>query len=476
MNERIQNIRFNGYLVMPDTERIPVAVSISYDKLDATSLDITLTVISEANNLRDIHEKIYINRGNNLLIENAWNAGETLTICEVYGIPKNNAGIITVSARSILSGIRNKIIPECSKCIIEAKLSPGGLLSKNSCTIHHQNGSVEIHELDIEVSYWNTDLGKIYISKKSEFFKDKIFNKDGLLRVDCTSAFLELTDVCDLCLSDFHESFTKHLDVICSVLSLAYRVPVQPYEISYIFIFIENNPHPELILPTLQRFRLLENQEQTTVEPLLASWNLDGDKFHKIANAIYNNRISNAISKSILYLSISRTKYLEEAYFLCFVSLEFIIGEISKSNNIITSIPSGPWKRIELKLRSCIKCIISKLSTDDATLEYYEDILIKLPELKRHSFNNNLLKVINALDVSTEGLWEGINFKDGLKNATKIRNQLFHIGEVSSFSDMHSNLVRLRFLSERILLKVIGLQQDNVWKWNDLELRNINQS
>ena len=60
MNERIQNIRFSGNMVMPDAERIPVAVNIFYDKLDATSLDITLTVISEANNLRDIHEKIYI--------------------------------------------------------------------------------------------------------------------------------------------------------------------------------------------------------------------------------------------------------------------------------------------------------------------------------------------------------------------------------------------------------------------------------
>jgi len=48
---------------MSDGGRIPVAVSINFDKLDATSLDISLTVISEAENLRNIHKKIYENRG-----------------------------------------------------------------------------------------------------------------------------------------------------------------------------------------------------------------------------------------------------------------------------------------------------------------------------------------------------------------------------------------------------------------------------
>ncbi|EGV28028.1 hypothetical protein ThidrDRAFT_4185 [Thiorhodococcus drewsii AZ1] len=453
---------------MPGAERIPVAVNIFYDKLDATSLDVTLTVISGAENLRDIHEKIYINRGKDLLIENAWSDGEAVTVNGIYGISQNNAGIITISAQSILIGIGGRIIPESSKCIIEAKLSPGGLLSKNSTRILNSNGSVEIHELDLEGSYWDIDFGRMYIGKKSEFFEDKILNRSALFSFDCTSAFLELTDVCGLCLGDVHEKLTTHLEIICSVLSLAYRVPVRIYEIRY--TFIRENSHPELSLPTLQRFRLLENQERTKGEPLLASWNLAGYKFHKIANATLKSSISSAVSKAILYLSLSRTKYLEEAYFLCFMSLEFIIEEILKSKNIRTSIPSGPWKRIEGSLRACVK-----LDTDDSLHEYYDEIVIKFPELKRFSFNNKLLKAINVLEVNTEGLWKEMKFEDGLKDATKIRNQLFHSGEVTSFSDMHSNLIRLQFLSERILLKVLGWQQDDVWMWNDFELRNANQ-
>ena len=454
---------------MPGGERIPVAVSITFDKLDATSLDILLTVISEPENLHDIHKKIYENRGNEIIIENAWREGETLRISEVYGISHNRAGVVTISAQSILSGIGKQAINENAKLIIEAKLSPGGLLSKSSSRILNPNGSVEIHELDLEGSYWNTDLGIIRINKKTEFYEEIIQNKSALLSVDCTSVFLEIVDVGNKCIKDIHIAFTNYLNTICSVLSLACRIPVRIYEIRY--YIISDASHPELMLPAVQRFKLLENQERRKGEPLLASWNLDGDKFQKLANSLLSSGISNSVAKAILYLSLSRTKYLEEAYFLCFMSLEFIVEEILRSHKIKTSIPSGPWKRIEKKLRNCIK-----EAADDNLADYFQDILIKLPELKRHSFTIKLLKAVNILEVNTDGIWSKIDFKKGLKNAAKIRNQLFHSGEVASFTDMHINLIRLQFLSERILLKVLGWSQDDVFEWNDIELRNVNQS
>lgn len=469
MNKRMQNIRFHGNLVMPDEERISVAVKISFDKLDATSLDIDLMIISESEKLRGIHERVYNNRGKDILIENAWSEGETLIISGIYGISKNNGGIIKIFAQSVLCGIDNQTIPENCQCIMKAKFTPGGLLSKSSGRMLNPNGSIEINELKHEGSFWETDTGKIYINKETEFFEDTIFNRSSLLSTDSTAAYMEWKESGNLSLSTFHISISKRLEVICSVLSLAYRVPVRIYEISY--LYIRNNVQSDLALPSLQRFRLLENQEQMKSEPLLASSNLSGSKFHQIANAIVNSNISDAIRKAILYLSLSRTKYLEEAYFLCFMSLDFIADEILRVNNVDTAIPSGPWKRIEKSLKEFIK-----QSEQNDLLKYRCDILDKIPELKRYSFNKKLFQLISFLGVDTNGLWVGISFENGLMNATRIRNQLFHAGKVSSPGDMHEDLIRLQFLSERIIIKALNWHQDNIWKWNDIELRNANQS
>ena len=181
------------------------------------------------------------------------------------------------------------------------------------------------------------------------------------------------------------------------------------------------------------------------------SIHLTGKKFHHLIMAIKSSNLSEAVKKSINFLALSRNGFIEQSYFYCFLALDYMIDEILKKNGIKSSIPSGPWGRIEKYLRKCIQ------ENDAENLQdYFPEIISKLPELRRFSFNRKAMAAIKALRVNTHGIWVDKPFEEGLKEAAKIRNSLFHSGNINSYDSMNYNLIRLQFLLERIILRAIN--------------------
>jgi len=105
---------------------------------------------------------------------------------------------------------------------------------------------------------------------------------------------------------------------------------------------------------------------------------------------------------------------------------------------------------------------------------YLAEVRDKLPELKRYAFNKKAKKVVEALNVNITGIWTKKSFEDGLKEDTKIRNSLFHAGHIDSLEGTYNNLVRLQFLTERIILAALKWNKNQLWNWYDQELIGIN--
>lgn len=469
MHNQDKNINFKGTLVLFDTTKIPVSTNITFDKLDVTSLKIKLMIMEDENKIRDIQAKLYSSRDNDIFIENEWEPGSYLEINNIYGV-NSFAGVITIEASSISYGIKNQNISHGDELFLEAKFTPSGLLGKETSKMLHPDGNIKIKKMRYKDAYWETDIGKFVIHKSHEHFDDDLFERKVSTSVEGTHAHITIKPDKPLELEDIREKVLEYLEIISSALSLSFRVPVRLYQVNYI-IHEKDKKQSYLSYSKFQRFKLFENQKKESRDPLIEIRNLSGKKFHYLASSIKNSNASNALRKSINFLALSRSNYLEVSYFYCFLALDSVIEEVLKANKIETSIQNKVWKKIEKLLSNCIK--------NNRTNELQESLVEvrrKLPELKRYAFNKKASHVISILNVDTSGLWEKISFEDGLREATKIRNSLFHAGHVDSFDDMYENLIRIQFLLERIILKALKWKKSQLWVWHDQELKGINTS
>lgn len=469
MEKQIQSIKFKGTLVLSVDTRVPVSTDISFDKLDATSLDIELMIMADEDEMRAIQAKLYANRNQDIFIENDWEPGSYLEIENIYGV-RQNSGVLIIEANSISYGIKDYSASPNDELYIVASFTPSGLLGKETMRELHHDGSVKIRKMKHKDAYWETGIGRFTIQKAHEHFEGEVFERKTSTSVETTQAHLQIKSDSPIELEKLRKKTLEYIEIIASTLSLSFRTPVKLYQVNY--ILIEKDRKSGIFhFPKIQRFKLLENHKQIARDPLIEIRSLSGKKFHRLASSIQNNSASEALKKSIHFLAISRTKYLEESYFYCFLALDSIIEEVLKAGKIDTRIPNKAWKKTEKLLSDCIKN--NKIEEINVHLA---EVRRKLPELKRYSFSKKADQVVSILKVDTAGIWNKQSFSEGLEEATKIRNSLFHAGHIDSIDGMYENLIRLQFLLERIILKALKWKTSQLWVWHDQELKGVNMS
>lgn len=84
-----------------------------------------------------------------------------------------------------------------------------------------------------------------------------------------------------------------------------------------------------------------------------------------------------------------------------------------------------------------------------------------------HEVNEKLKHEIN--------IWPDGKFIEGISEAAKIRNGLFHSSAYSDATAISDSLVRIRTLAERLIAKLIKWPDQVLWTWRDQELLFLNR-
>jgi len=464
MFNQTQNIKFKGKIIRPKSLKEQVFVKVAFDKIDATSLTIEITIIADKKRRYEVSRGIGLS--NDIVIENDWEPGSFLVLHDIYGTSYSDREQ-RIDANSVSYGIKDRTLSPNETLFLNAKFTPGGLFGKPSGVALYPDGNVKVEGRQYKDAYWETEIGTFTVTKAYEYYSDKIHERDLRTTIEATHVQAEIKTNMFSNVEEAYEKVFEHLILINTTLTLSARVPVKFYEIEF-FITANEKPTNNSAIPVFRRFKLLENQKRHS-DTLMHSINLTGKKFHHLAVAIQESHMSEVVRKSIHLLSLSRHGFLEQSYFYCFLALDYIIDEILKKNKIRSSIPSKPWKKIERYLKTSIRA-----NRVEGLQEYLPEIILKLPELRRYSFNRKVMVVVKTLRVNTRGLWEDRPFTVGLQDAANIRNRLFHSGYIESYDTMHSNLVRLQFLLERIILRVLNWKPSQCWNLNEGELKRIN--
>lgn len=98
----------------------------------------------------------------------------------------------------------------------------------------------------------------------------------------------------------------------------------------------------------------------------------------------------------------------------------------------------------------------------------------KMGELKRASLRRKMLEIVKIQQLDVDDLWPNSDFETGFGEAATVRNDLFHNLKIKSNREMQTNLIRLRYLVERMILSSLGWDKSNRWINNDQDLKFAN--
>jgi hypothetical protein len=252
------------------------------------------------------------------------------------------------------------------------------------------------------------------------------------------------------------------------VLSLCYRQPVDYYEIQYI---PDPDAHRDHDLPELLVRRKREAPvKKTGTDELINFRNLIDGGLDRLLKSYRKFCCKEDIGRGIQFLASSfRIVTLESSFFLAYSALECVASAVSEEPHFL--IKSGPWKRVENSMRK----FIDKLSVAEDFVDVANQMKDKLPELRRATSANRISEMCRKLGVETSDIWPNNGFTSGLNRATKMRNDLFHSALCASTEDLSKNLIRIRTLTERMILKALCWPDDEIWRWYDQDMKWINK-
>jgi lambda repressor-like predicted transcriptional regulator len=265
-----------------------------------------------------------------------------------------------------------------------------------------------------------------------------------------------------------NEALKGEVEDICAVLALCYRQPVNYYEIEYI-----SDPREKKgkwLHEAVMRRRHSGIVGKIEGDELINYRDLIDGGLDRLLKSYRGLEHRDALSHAMRFLSSSyRMGTLESSYFLCYSALDAVCAASDGSGGFL--LPSGEWKKVEKLLGHHL----TRLAVSEGFERVLSQMKRKLPELRRTPSVDRIRHICETLGVETRDIWPD-GFESGIKKATKMRNDLFHSALLVQPQELERNLVRLRVLTERVILKVLNWPDDKIWRWYDQDLNWINKS
>jgi hypothetical protein len=465
--ETTRLLQFRGHIETGGTPPPLVAVTIEYELHDPTTLSVDLLLIGEEAERRAA--ALYLRH---LPVNHLWLHSDDPHVpsVEVLGIHGFSHGgtRFSIKASAVQVGISPKPQARDLTWHVSAELTPSGILEVTGIREMSYTGDIKFRpvgkgKIEVSTSLGTFQVAEHYAHHDSEEHGNKVIHT--VQRVAVTGT---LHIAAGHNLHTTNEAVREEVENICTILSLCYRQPVSYYEIDYV-TDPETTPDEERARAYLRRRR---NALETKIrqEELIHQQGLTRGGLNRLLQAYNGSSSKKELSRAIQFLAASyKMTTLESSYFLAYSALDLVTG-IAKPDNIYL-LGSSKWKKVYGLLKDHLDYI---KKAEGLTKKVVEQMKEKIPELRRTSGDRRITEACRVLRIKTEDLWPAEGFKDGLKKATRMRNELFHSALMESPEDLHDHLVRVRTLVERLLLKILKWPTSRIWTWYDQNLKWVN--
>jgi len=389
---------------------------------------------------------------------------------DVLGIRQisNREYRISFSASEVQIGLNHNVSDQETTWFLKGELTPSGILGEVGIKHYSYTGDIKFERLesskvDLSTSFGLVEVGERYVHYEDEEFANKVTHSiqrasiTGLIKIPPGESLANVNDL-----------LKRELADVCLILSFCYRQPVNVYEIEYI---TDPNTTPrELMHTATVRRRRQELEGKIHQDELIDRNNLTNGGLSELLDKYRRSTYREELKRTIRFLAASyKITTLESSYFLAYSALDLITSAVRGEDVFLMD--NAKWRRIQKSLRQ----FIDNIAVAEGLTPIVNQLKEKLPELRRTSGVNRIIKACSHLAIETSDLWRKEGFEAGLRSASKIRDSLFHAASVGEIDDMWVDLIRIRVLVERLVLGALGWPDNRTWVWKNQQLARIRQ-
>jgi hypothetical protein len=467
MKDGVHQIRFDGSVPFPDGRVSRFSVAGSFRLADPTDLGIEVFWHGDEDERRRGAASFLGHKTNHVWLPNERPEDGHV---ELLGLTTESTTYLKtgpISTRPQFAAMQKGLHPQPGiqprKFHAEVRLAPSGLFASGIIERHY-TGAIEVEQAAWQKPIvFRSRFGELLASETYDYESGEAFGNKVTKQIEKSTITGELVVPPGLSLHEANEQVKGEIDLARRALSFCFRQPIRFYHITYLDLDDTSRPSPFF------RRRLPQPVKRLDVDPFIEARNLGNGGLQRIIDAIQSLPQSADLIRAVDFLAESYTSTLENAFFLAFSAMETVIN-IATGDAAEGTYTSSQWRTIRRALEVTIAKAAGELSLDMA------DLLEKLPELRRPAFKKRVRVACENFGPTTVDLWPGQDFLEGIAEAAKIRNGLFHAAAYSNGVAIAESLVRVRSFAERLIAKLLKWPDEDLWVWRDQELKMVNMS
>ncbi len=460
-----ENFSFQGEVEFSGGRAAQCAATIRYQQWNPEKLSVDLLWLGDDDARREGARVLQYLGVNHLWVHSRDSYHLPTELLGITGASSQSAGATIHSSRISVSavqiGITKAQLSEDKKLNVTVRLQPSGILCLPA--IHNQMFTGEVIIEPVETGTVEIDVagGKLEARETYEYNKHEQHGDNVTDRIQRATILGKIEVNKENTLWDAHERLKDELRIVCSALSLCYRQTVDFYEIEYLDLDDDSTRR------SIFRRKWPKCKKKLSGDELINTRSLINGGLQRLIDGIGSLDRSEDIHRAIRFLATSYEETAEIAYFMAFSAMETIVSCcLDKAGEFITG--SSKWKTIERTLKEAIQTGLDS--------EFHEPLIGRLPELKRQALTVRIETACKKFHPKTDDLWSTLSFEDGVRRAASIRNGLFHSANATHDSTLVFDLIRIRHFSERLLLKLVGWKDEDIWVWYDQQLKWVNSN
>ncbi len=467
--DETESFRFDGQVVLPNGSKASVLVIGGFDDDDLTSLDLELFLYGDEEQRRKVNLLMTMRPEAVRWIEsNRADDGhlEVLGINNVSGKHgPHGKQSIELDVSALQRGISETPELEARKLFAVVRMVPSGFVHDRMFGFH-ATGKIEAQDYpERHPIVYSTPYGGLTLAQSFVHYSGKENGNKTTRRVERLVLAGEITIPAGESLRQANEVLKGHLHEVRLALSFCFRQPVYLAQINY----TDHRPEALQRGPIYFRRHFHENLTRVESDELIHSNKLGQGGLQRLVESIRNQQRSADFTRALSFLAVSYTSTLENGFFQAFSAMETII-DIALTGRGEQTLTEAIWKAIERPVRDTIDTAAKSVGFDPV------DVKEKVAELRRPSFKKRVSRVCAYYKPTTDDLWPSCSFEDGINAAAKLRNGLFHGANYSESEELYCALIRIRAFTERLVLRLLGWPDSELWPHRDQTLIAMNRS
>ncbi len=459
-----EDLRFRGRLGPPSDGSPDFTAIIQYHRFDPTVLNVELSWLGDEQERRSGYEQLHSLPYNYVWLNGTNPKAPMVELRGISGVGcEGHREIIRASAIQV--NITEEIVSEDWTFHVTAQLQPSGIVIDPGVREMSYTGDIRVKRYDQRQITLSTPFGELEVAERYEHYSSSEFGDEVTHSVRRAAVSGDIVLPAGTHLYALNERLWKVLRHVCLGLTLSYRQMVRCYEVRYLPDLERRDEHPA-VLPFF-RCQLAHVDAKSRRDELINFGSLVDGGLERLLGALRDTPDADALARAIHFLGASYDATVETAFFMAFAAMETLVDSCVPSDN--RSLLARPERELlGQKLRDALEMVAD---------EHARRVMIsRLPGFFRDSFPDKVRLACDRFGPPTKDLWPDKTFDQGLRHLNVMRNRLFHAASYDDIHDMAADLVRVRTLTERLLLKKIDWPDDRIWRWYDQNLKWLNKT